>query len=556
MNPDPIAPPTARDYLRILARRWWVVVLGIVGFAALGVLYSYRGPTIYKSSSEVRFTSGGTSSVAVNSSSHANSGTADRDVLTEVEVIKAPRFKNHIIDLLHLGPKAIKQVNVSNILNTNAIKITIGTAQKALSVQVADEYAKVYVSAVQAQQAALTKQQTASTLNLLNASKKQVTDLQTLIQTEARRIDALAATTPVGQARPTTSPTLTVLTSQLSSIIPAYTTLQQQYGDLLVANATSQPTVRQISDAVLPTKQSQPQPVKYGIVGLLLGIILGIAGAFGFELLTDKVRTRQDVERFSRLTVLAMVPRRRRGRGASGRPVALTDPGSASAEAYRGARAGVQFLSMRTPLRRILVTGLRAKDHQDIAAANLAVTLAGAGSRVVLVDADLRSGELHERFGLTRGNGLTTVLLGDTPLTEALRAVEVPGGALRVLTTGPVPPNPADLIASDSLATVLADLAKGADFVVVSSPPLLPFNDALSLARHADAVIMVTTARRTRRRQLADGAAKLARIGAPAIGVILDRGTRGADAYEATVGRVHIGGDALADDAPPAPAAS
>jgi Uncharacterized protein involved in exopolysaccharide biosynthesis len=108
MNPDPVAPPTARDYFRILARRWWVVVAGIVGFAIIGVAYSYRGPTIYKASSEVRFTSGGTNSVAVNSSSRANSGTADRDVLTEVEIIKAPRFKNHIIDVMHLQKKAIK----------------------------------------------------------------------------------------------------------------------------------------------------------------------------------------------------------------------------------------------------------------------------------------------------------------------------------------------------------------------------------------------------------------------------------------------------------------
>jgi succinoglycan biosynthesis transport protein ExoP len=141
------------------------------------------------------------------------------------------------------------------------------------------------------------------------------------------------------------------------------------------------------------------------------------------------------------------------------------------------------------------------------------------------------------------------VLLGDTPLAEALRPVEVPGGALRVLATGPLPPNPADLVASESLATVLAQLADGADFVVVSSPPLLPYNDALSLARNSDGVIMVATARRTRRRQLADGAAKLQRVDAPSVGVVLDRGSRGADAYESSIGRIHIG-DTHGDEFP------
>jgi len=169
--------------------------------------------------------------------------------------------------------------------------------------------------------------------------------------------------------------------------------------------------------------------------------------------------------------------------------------------------------------------------------ASLAATLAAGGSRVVLVDADLRAGQLHERFGLTRGNGLTSVLLGDTPLVDALRPVEVPAGALQILTTGPLPPNPADVLASESLAIVLSELGKAADFVVVSAPPLLPYNDALTVARHADGVILVATARRTRRRHLQTGAVKLRRVGAPALGIVLDRGTRNMDAYESAIER-------------------
>ena len=558
MNPDPVAPPTARDYLRILGRRWWVVVLAIVLLTLAGVVYSNKGPTIYKSSSEVRFASGAASSVDINSSNRANSGTADRDVLTEVEVIKARKFRDAITERMSLGKKAIKQVKVSNVLNTNAIKITIGMADKDLAAKVANEYATVYLDQVTALQADQTKKQTASILAQLNSYQKQVATKQAQILAEAKRVDALApAYLAAGQPAPRGSSQLDVYTSELAQLVPVYTGLQQQYGQLLVATAASQPTVRQIGDAIPATSKSQPQPLKDGLVGFVLGIIFGIIGAFAFELLSDRIRTRQDVERFSRLPVLAMVPRKGQ-RSSSGRPVALASPGSAGAEAYRAARAGVQFLSMSAPMRRILVGGLTPKDRQDVAAANLAVTLAAAGSRVVLVDADLRAGQIHERFGLTRGSGLTSVLLGDAPLAEALRPVEVPGGALRVLSTGPLPPNPADLVASESLSKVLAQLAESADYVVVSSPPLLPYNDALALARHADGVIMVATARRTRRRQLADGAAKLQRVGAPAVGVVLDRGARGADAYEASVGRIHVG-DSHTDDqhaGRPAPAPS
>jgi capsular exopolysaccharide synthesis family protein len=503
----------------------------------------------------VRFSASDSSSVAVNAGNKASSGSASQEVLTEVEVIKSPNFKHEILAALKLGPKAIKQVSVSNVLNTNAIKISIGMSTANEAVVVADKYADVYVQQVQARQEKLTTERTSSTAKQLATVKANVDKLTAAINAEAKRIDAAdQSLVAQGKTPLRNSALLTSLQSQLNQTLPGYTALQQQYFQILQANAAAQPTVAKIADAQVPTTKSQPTPVKYGIVGGFLGLIFGIGGAFGFELLTDTVRTRQDVERFSRLPVLAMVPRRG-PRDSSGSPIALDRPESTKAEAYRAARAGLQFLSMRAPMGRILVTGLRSKDHQDVAAANLAVTLAAAGARVVVVDADLRAGALHDRFGLTRGTGLTSVLLGDTPLAEALRPVEVPGGALRVLATGPLPPNPADLVASDSMATVLAQLADGADFVVVSSPPLLPFNDALALARHSDGVILVATARRTRRRQLASGAAKLRRVGAPAVGVVLDRGTRGADAYEDSVGRVDLG-DMLGDDSPAGPASS
>ena len=340
MNQGPVAPPTVRDYLRILLRRWWVVVLGIVVFTALLVAYSYRGPTIWKATSEVRFSSGD-SAVAVNSGNKVSSGSASQEVLTEVEVIKSPNFKNAIIAKMSLGKKAIKQVSVSNVLSTNAIKISIGMSTPAQAVAVADQYANTYVQQVEAQQTELTKERTASTQAQLSSVKKTVDSLTAAINTEAKRIEAQDATLVAqGKQALRTSALLVTLQAQYNQAIPGLTALQTQYFQVIQANAAAQPVVAKIADAQTPTTKSQPTPVKYGLVGAFLGIIFGIAGAFGFELLTDKVRTRQDVERFSRLPVLATVPRRGAG-GATGRPVALENPASRKAEAYRAARAGV-----------------------------------------------------------------------------------------------------------------------------------------------------------------------------------------------------------------------
>jgi capsular exopolysaccharide synthesis family protein len=539
MTTEPLAPPTFRDYLRILLRRWWVVVLGIVGFTGLLVAYSYKGPTIYTSTSEVRFETGvDTSAGSTSAASHTSTGSQNTSLLTQVEVLKAARFQDLVKKQNHLGPNAIKQLNVGQVTGTNAINITVGMSNKNNAAFIANQYAQSFVATVQLEQAHLVAARSATTQRQVNTLTSRVNSLQDQIGAEARRIDAadviLAAQ---GKQALRSSALLVSLQSQLDQIVPTYNALLQANFTLQAQNAAAAPAVEQISDATASSTPIQPAPVKYGIVGFVLGLIMGIAGAFVFELLTDKVRTRQDVERFSGLPVLATVPARG-PKDMPTKPVTLAAPTSARAEAYRAARAGVQFLSVQAPMRRILVTGLREKDRSDSAAANLAVTLAAAGARVVLVDADLRDGQLHERFGLTRGNGLTSVLLGDTPLADALRPVEVPGGALRVLATGPLPPNPADLLASDPLAQVFAKLADGADFVVVSAPPLLPYNDALTLSQHADGVIVVATARRTRRRQLADGVSKLGRVDAHAVGVLLDRAGRGTDSYEPTVGQL------------------
>src|SRR5258708_5539798 len=243
MNQSPIAPPTVRDYLRILARRWWVVVLGVVVFTLLLVAYSYRGPTIYKATSEVRFSSGDTSSVAVNSGNRSSAGSASQEVLTEVEVVKSPNFKARIIKQMNLGPKAIKQVNVSNVLSTNAIKIGIGMPTANQAVAVADTYADTYVSVVTAQQARLTKERTASVTAQLATVKQQVDRLTADINTEARRVDAQDASL-ASRNLPTLrgSALLTSLQSQLNQTLPGYTALQQQYFHILHANAPAQPT--------------------------------------------------------------------------------------------------------------------------------------------------------------------------------------------------------------------------------------------------------------------------------------------------------------------------
>lgn len=198
--------------------------------------------------------------------------------------------------------------------------------------------------------------------------------------------------------------------------------------------------------------------------------------------------------------------------------ITITDPRSAVAEAYRRLRTNLEFTSLDTPLRTLLVTSAGPDEGKSTTLANLAVSIAQAGRRVILVDSDLRHPHLHDIFGLDNQKGLTTALSqlgGDLPLQES----SVNG--LRVLTAGPLPDVPADLIASPAMETLIAALSEQADIVLFNAPPVVTVTDAAVLASKVDGVLLLVNAGRTRREYAQQAKAMLERVHARLLGAVL-----------------------------------
>jgi len=198
--------------------------------------------------------------------------------------------------------------------------------------------------------------------------------------------------------------------------------------------------------------------------------------------------------------------------------ITITDPRSPVAEAYRRLRTNLEFASLDSSLRTLLVTSAGPDEGKSTTLSNLAVSIAQAGRRVILVDGDLRHPRLHELFGLDNRQGLTTVVgqaSGDIPLQES----GVDG--LRVLAAGPLPDIPADLIASPAVETLIATLREQADIVLFDAPPVVTVTDAAVLASKVDGVLLVINAGRTRREYAQRAKALLAQVHARVVGAVL-----------------------------------
>lgn len=242
--------------------------------------------------------------------------------------------------------------------------------------------------------------------------------------------------------------------------------------------------VRTISPAG-PAQQVAPRKVANLVVAALLGLMLGICFALLQEYLDDRVNSPEEGRRILEAPVLGYVPLIER----EDQRLLHQARGSSVLESYRVLRSNVQFAAVDTPTSALLVTSTLPGEGKSMTAVNLAIAMAMDGRSVILVDADLRRPTVHEKFGLERRPGLTNVLVGHTTLADALKTTNVPG--LRVLTSGPLPPNPAELLNSKAMRQLHAELKEAAEIVIFDSPPMLATADAQVLSAETDGVIYV-----------------------------------------------------------------
>jgi capsular exopolysaccharide synthesis family protein len=253
-------------------------------------------------------------------------------------------------------------------------------------------------------------------------------------------------------------------------------------------------------------------------VGALAGLLIGIALAFLLALMDKSVRRPESLRESTRTPVLGVVP----GGGGRKHPVVVDVAGaSEQAEAFRRVRTNVQFVDVGRKISVLAVTSAAAHEGRSSTAINLALAFAEAGRKVVLVDGDLRAPMVAKYLRLSNAAGLSDVLAGQATVEEVLQGWG--DGALTVLTSGPVPPNPAELLGSGRMEDVLAALRGRFDLVVIDTPPLLPFTDAVIASTQADGVVVVVRYGKTRDDDVTEVMDSLAAVDARVLGTVLNR---------------------------------
>jgi succinoglycan biosynthesis transport protein ExoP len=293
-------------------------------------------------------------------------------------------------------------------------------------------------------------------------------------------------------------------------------------------DSSGQPLVKLtvVHPAAVPAAPVKPNKLINIVLGFVIGMLLGVGVVILRDVLDNTVKGPNDFEALD-LAVLGMVPLdKRTGR----QPIAFrADPHSARSEAYRQLRTNLQFVNVDRQPKIIAVTSAIPGEGKTTTAMNLAAALADAGHRVILLEADLRRPNIAKILGLVPEVGFTSVLIGQVRLEDALQNA---GRNLAVLTSGPIPPNPSELLISDQAKQLVRSAADQADYVIIDTAPLLPVADGSEVAAMADATVVVHRAGKTTRDQAARCAEALAKVGERAVGVVLNMISRSISRYD------------------------
>jgi non-specific protein-tyrosine kinase len=275
-----------------------------------------------------------------------------------------------------------------------------------------------------------------------------------------------------------------------------------------------------IERASLPTMPIGPRMAQNVALATLVGLIISLLVAFILETVDDTIKSADEARRVTGLSVLGTVTSIR-GAGYPSKLVALHSGASRAAEAFRVLRTNLQFAAMDKPFRTLMITSTRPREGKSVMTSNLATVIAQAGHRTLLIDCDLRRPTQHLIFETANDRGLMTLFLDDKVQPQDLPQKASPN--LSVLPSGPMPPNPAELLDSVRMTKILEQYKTLYDFIIIDVPPVLSVADTSIMAAKVDAVLIVVDSGYTRRAQFKRTVEALKSVGANVLGIAVNR---------------------------------
>ena len=570
-----------REYLQI-ARRWaWLLILGLVVGAVAGYLFSFFQSPVYQTATRIlilRPSRGATTSADL---AYLNDQQLTQ---TYIQLLTTPPVLEAASAELGFGVSA-RQITVQQIGTTQVIRLVVEDSDPVRAAMIANQLvvalnaqnellqAGRYTEAearLQTQIVQIQEQINALQLQVNQVSvqtvQEQLEELKTQIdplQNEVTELNKLIANLSVGTQTTEKKTQLAEAQSRLDEIEPLLTLYQKIYSDLIVlgrptdglvndksarllqlqstldlyeqvyinllssleslrlARVESTPNIVQIEVATTPNNPIRPQPVNNTLLAAAVGLMLAAGIVFLVEYLDNTLKTVDDVERILQLPVIGFIAEIHGGMDDTAGVYVHRQPRSPVSEAFRLLRTNLEFAGVDRPIKRLLLTSAGPNEGKTTVAVNLAAIIGQGGRKVMLLDADLRRPRVHRFLELPNRVGLSDLFRSSINLDGAIRTLN-PLENVSVVTSGTLPPNPAELLASARMDQILQEAGRQVDMVILDCPPSI-VADVQVLSAKVDGVVIVIHPGHTQADAALAMLDQLKRSNAPIVGVVLNR---------------------------------
>jgi len=481
---------------------WVIIVAGLLA-GTMAYLVSMRTRPIYETSTRLLVSD----PPAMRSIDYTGIVSSQTMTRTYAEMLVERPVLQGVIDQLSLPrtPEELKEsISVELVRDTQLLVVSVQDPNPTLAAEIANTIARVFTDRIrelQSQRYSATREGLA----------KQVSDMEQQIEDTNQALLANGYD-PEQQMQ---------LEARLTEYQRLYSNLVTNYEQVRLAEAQTSTNVVVSEPATVPTIPISPKTARNVALSLLAGMLFAAGVIFAADTLDDTIKNPEELRQKFGLSILGLIACHE---APDEKPISLFQPRSPVTESFRALRTNTTFTGVDKPLRRILVTSATPQEGKTTISANLAVVLAQGERKVALVDADLRRPQVHRKFGLQNRLGLSDLFLLVRPLEMLPHGVIQTDetSKLAIITSGKLPPNPAELLTSHKMAQFLEMLNREYDMILLDTPPLLSVTDAAALASNVDGAILVAKPGMTKLKDFQQALEQLKAVNARVLGVVLN----------------------------------
>lgn len=495
-----------RRYIGMLIQWWWIIVLATI-VAALGAfLVSIQTTPVYRASATMLINEAPSS----RSNEYTAILTSERLAQTYSQMMTMQPVLEGVIERLGLGglgftpSNLAAHISISPVRDTQLIQVSVEDTDPNRAALVADTLVVVFSDQNRAMQVS---RYTVSKTSL----EQQLKDLEARIE----QLNTEIQNTPKTAEN---QPEISRLETTAAQYRQTYASLLLSLEQVRLSEAQSVSSVVLAEPARTPQSPIRPRTLQNTLLAAVVGAMLAVGVIFLIEAMDDTVKTPEEITHAFGVPVLGIIATHD---DQPGSPITVSHPRVPVAEAFRNLRTNMQFASVDHPLRTLLITSPSPEDGKSTVAVNLGVVFAQSSRNVILVDADMRRPTIHKRMNLVNRQGLSALFVQPNIRIDGMLQ-KTSTANLDILTSGDLPPNPAELLGSEKMQTILEHFKDQASMVIIDSPPVMAVTDAAVLSSRVDGVLVVITPGKTKTAALRHTLEQLQRASARILGVVVN----------------------------------